>query len=139
MSATCHSSIPALRRDRGAPATTATVTLSTWAWALLAAGVGLAGAPASAQRARAKPQQPNILVIVLDDVGTDKLRIYGESESPSYAPAPWCGPLTDPLPYPKTPNLEALAAGQVPGLRAGASASSACTRLRCAAPRGPAS
>jgi arylsulfatase B len=63
--------------------------------------------------------QPNILLIVLDDVGTDKLEIYGESDSPSYAQAPWCGSLLEPLPYPRTPNLAALAAGQVPGLAGG--------------------
>jgi arylsulfatase A-like enzyme len=65
------------------------------------------------------PVQPNVLVIVLDDVGTDKLRIYRESESPSRATAPFCGVQSEPLDYPPTPSLDALAEGRFPGLRGG--------------------
>ena len=46
------------------------------------------------------PTTGNVMVIVLDDIGTDKLAMYGESESPQYAGAPFCGVLADPLPYP---------------------------------------
>jgi arylsulfatase A-like enzyme len=91
-------------------------------WARLAlVAVGLAASPASAQqpRAQAKAMQPNIVLIVLDDVGTDKLEIYHESDSPSYAQPPYCGTLSEPLPYPKTPNLTALAEGLFPGLAGG--------------------
>ena len=91
---------------------------ATWVRAALVASC-LVWAPASGQQARAKTMQPNILLIVLDDVGTDKLEVYGESDSASYAQAPWCGSLLAPLSYPKTPNLAALAEGQVPGLSGG--------------------
>jgi len=94
------------------------VTASEWVRAALVASC-LAWAPAAGQQARARVMQPNILLIVLDDVGTDKLELYGESDSPSYALAPWCGSLLDPLPYAKTPTLAALAAGQIPGLAGG--------------------
>lgn len=86
------------------------------AFALL--GIGLATVPAAQQTVEAE-LQPNILVIVLDDVGTDKLRIYGESDSAVYASAPFCGVQANPIDYPPTPNLEAIAAGEVPGLRGG--------------------
>lgn len=81
--------------------------------------LGLALSPAEGQQAAQNRLQPNILVIVLDDVGTDKLRLYGESDSPAYASAPWCGAQANPLDYPRTPTLEAIAAGQVPGMRGG--------------------
>jgi len=98
---------------------TTTAMLSKWVRAVAFAGVCLSWAPASGQQARERPFQPNILLFVLDDVGTDKLAMYGESESPSYALPPYCGPLSGPMPYPRTPNLEALAAGQFPGLAGG--------------------
>ncbi|HEX6886350.1 MAG TPA: sulfatase-like hydrolase/transferase [Planctomycetota bacterium] len=63
--------------------------------------------------------QPNVVVIVLDDVGTDKLRVYGESESPRHSAPPFCGVQSDPLDYPPTPNLDALAEGRFPGMRGG--------------------
>ena len=72
-----------------------------------------------AQRSSRAQLQPNILVIVLDDVGTDKLRIYGESESQQYAQAPYCGKIFDPLPYPRTQTIDALAEGNLPGLLGG--------------------
>ncbi len=97
----------------------ARVVTSSWARALAVAGLCLSWAPASAQQVRQKALQPNILLIVLDDVGTDKLEMYGESDSPSYAQPPYCGALLDPLPYPRTPTLEALATGQFPGLGGG--------------------
>ena len=59
--------------------------------ALALAVCALAALPASGQTASKKTLQPNILLIVLDDVGTDKLRIYHESDSATYASAPWCG------------------------------------------------
>jgi arylsulfatase A-like enzyme len=80
-------------------------------------GSGLA--PASGQQTGERHLQPNIVLIVLDDVGTDKLRMYGESDSPSYALPPFCGALADPLPYPRTPTLEQLASGTFPGLGGG--------------------
>ncbi len=56
---------------------------------------------------------PNILVIVLDDVGTDKLAIYGET--------PWTYDACSgqPLSYPRTPNLDMLAQDQFPGVPGG--------------------
>jgi arylsulfatase len=97
----------------------ATGTTRGWARAAAVAAVAFAWAPASGQEAQRGEIQPNILLIVLDDVGTDKLEIYGESESPTYAQAPYCGMLTDPLPYPRTPNITALANGTFPGLAGG--------------------
>jgi arylsulfatase A-like enzyme len=74
--------------------------------------------PGADQSARSK-LRPNVLLIVLDDVGTDKLAMYGESDSPQYAQAPYCGVLADPLPYPPTPTLDQLAEGSFPGLLGG--------------------
>ena len=37
----------------------------------------------AAQRVRQVPRAPNVLVIVLDDVGTDQLQFYGETPSPT--------------------------------------------------------
>jgi arylsulfatase A-like enzyme len=74
---------------------------------------------ASGQERATRKIQPNILVIVLDDVGTDKLAMYGESNSPQYAQPPYCGVLPAPLPYPPTPTLDSIAAGTVPGLSGG--------------------
>ena len=91
-------------------------------------GAGLAGVllaagfvalPSAAEEKGKAKLQPNILVIVLDDVGTDKLAMYGESESPQYAQPPYCGYLADPLPYPPTPTLDQLATGTFRGLLGG--------------------
>src|SRR5262245_4057722 len=59
--------------------------------------------------------QPNILLIVLDDVGPDKLAMFGETPAAHYAQPPYCGPQTDPFPYPRTPILDQLASGQFTG------------------------
>lgn len=130
--ATKHSTIRALRAS-SEPLGTGAV-LSKWARAVAFAGLCLSWAPVSGQQARReqplprgepqgnpgeRPFQPNIILIVLDDVGTDKLAMYGESDSASYATRPYCGQLDGPLPYPRTPNLTALADGQVPGLTGG--------------------
>src|SRR5262245_16629952 len=125
MSAAKKHSVPCLPVTR-------TATLSQWARALAVAGLCLSWAPASGQQARVgqpvsrdlggpagRPFQPNILLFVLDDVGTDKLAMYGESDSEHYATRPYCGQLDGPLPYPRTPNLTALAHGQFPGLAGG--------------------
>jgi arylsulfatase A-like enzyme len=71
--------------------------------------------PSSAQRAKkANKPHPNVIVIVLDDVGTDKLEFYGETppdcpnapcDAQSNCAAPPAGCIT---PYPRTPNLDAL-------------------------------
>ncbi|HEX6883830.1 MAG TPA: sulfatase-like hydrolase/transferase [Planctomycetota bacterium] len=86
---------------------------------LLASVLAAAGAGASAQQRSGARIQPNVLLITLDDVGTDKLAMYGESDAPQYAQAPYCGILAHPLPYPPTPSLDRLAAGSFPGLLGG--------------------
>lgn len=60
------------------------------------------------------PQHKNVLIVVLDDLGTDKLSFYGETtptcpplncDLPPNCPPPASGCVPD---YPYTPNLEAL-------------------------------
>jgi len=75
--------------------------------------------PALGQRPERKKYQPNVLVIVLDDVGTDKLRMYGESDSLVHSGPPYCGTPVDPFDYPPTPNLDQLVAGAFPGMLGG--------------------
>lgn len=61
---------------------------------------------------------PNIIVIVLDDVGIDKLAMYGQSPgTPDTAPydCPPSGPFTTHYGYPSTPNLQNLANGNING------------------------
>lgn len=93
---------------------------STWTRALLLAACASSWAPLAAQQAGGRRLQPNILLIVLDDLGTDKLRLYHESDSSTWAARPYCGSLVDPLAYPLTPNLDQLANGRFPGLPGGA-------------------
>lgn len=88
--------------------------------ALLLATCALSWVPVAAQQAGGRRLQPNILLIVLDDLGTDKLRLYHESDSSTWAARPYCGTLLDPLAYPHTPNLDQLANGRFPGLPGGA-------------------
>jgi arylsulfatase A-like enzyme len=74
-------------------------------------------APSFAQRARSAKPHPNVLLIVLDDVGTDKLDFYGETAptcpsnpcDPQFNCAP--PPSGCVAPYPRTPNLDALRRG----------------------------
>src|SRR5688572_10145006 len=81
-----------------------TSPLTQWARAIAVAGLCLSWAPVSGQQSRVgqspaplqgvpegRPFQPNILLFVLDDVGTDKLAMYGESDSEHYASRPYCG------------------------------------------------
>lgn len=54
----------------------------------------------------------NILMIVLDDVGTDKLAMYGETPGSNVSPCTTeatCFPDPCPYPYAPTPSLDALA------------------------------
>ena len=77
-------------------------------------------ATSTAQRARSAKPNPNVLVIVLDDLGTDKLEFYGETP-PTCPTTPSCNvpancappPSGCVSPYPKTPNLDALRRGGV--------------------------
>lgn len=79
---------------------------------VLLAGLVLGpGAPAAGPT---QQSAPNVLVIVLDDLGTDKLGFYGETpptcpSTPCFA-GPYCVPPPGNCigPYPKTPNLNAL-------------------------------
>lgn len=82
--------------------------------------VGILWTPGAAQRTRQAPRiGPNFLVIVLDDVGTDKLEFYGET--PPTCPGGPCDPLLNcsapgsgcSQPYPRTPNLDALRRGGI--------------------------
>ncbi len=55
----------------------------------------------------------NVLLIVLDDVGIDKIAMYGQTNGP-YMPLPYsCDHRTFPYDYAPTPNLERIANGQV--------------------------
>lgn len=80
--------------------------------------VGTLWTPGAAQRTRQAPRLgPNVLVIVLDDIGTDKLEFYGET--PPTCPGAACDPLLNcsapasgcAQPYARTPNLDALRRG----------------------------
>ncbi|HEX6886216.1 MAG TPA: sulfatase-like hydrolase/transferase [Planctomycetota bacterium] len=80
--------------------------------------VGILWTPGAAQRTRQAPRiGPNVLVIVLDDVGTEKLEFYGET--PPTCPGGPCDPLFNcsapsngcVQPYARTPNLDALRRG----------------------------
>jgi len=65
----------------------------------------MASTGAAAQLQQAK----NVLVIVLDDVGTDKLSFYGETPpSTPLISCPDVAPATYVEPYPDTPRLDAL-------------------------------
>jgi len=73
---------------------------------------------AVAQRARPAPRHPNVLVIVLDDLGTDQLEFYGETPTPPATRARTAGgqlaggiPLLKGLPA--TPNLDKLRRGGI--------------------------
>ncbi len=66
---------------------------------------GASGAQVSGVRPGQAPL--NVLMIVLDDVGTDKLRLYDETPPAGPAGCPTVQLL--PPPYPVTPRLEALA------------------------------
>src|SRR5262245_15499236 len=68
---------------------------------------------ASAQRARPGPKKPNVILIVLDDLGTDQLAFYGETPVPTPTRARTASgqsvtgiPLLQTLPA--TPNLDKL-------------------------------
>ena len=82
-----------------------------------------AWSPAEPAVRRDDPVQPNILLIVLDDVGTDKLAMYGETPSAQYRQPPYCSNLLqtplDPFPYPSTPVLDHLASGNFTNVLAG--------------------
>ncbi len=71
------------------------------------------------------PPKPNILLIVLDDVGTDKLEEYDVSGTTTFAGSPLCAGTSTcndaslPLPFPKTPNLDNLMKGNFGGLSGG--------------------
>lgn len=67
-------------------------------WALLGVCCGISAA------APADPPPPNVLVILLDDVGLDQLALYDDQNQ---------YPATDPYEYASTPNLDALAQGGV--------------------------
>lgn len=81
----------------------------------IAATLGALALAAFGQRALpAQEQHPNVLVIVLDDLGPDKLEFYGLT-TPTCAPAacqppPNCTPFPGGCvaPYPATPNLDQL-------------------------------
>lgn len=68
---------------------------------------------APARPERKEHPQRNVLLIVLDDVGIDKIAMYGQTPGP-YVTLPYsCTPATLPFAYAPTPNLERLASGQV--------------------------
>jgi arylsulfatase A-like enzyme len=81
------------------------IRIHTHSGLVLLALCGLASA--QPQQAAQSAQRPkNVLVIVLDDLGTDKLGFYGETPTPCQTGA--CTPACAPAPYALTPNLDAL-------------------------------